>query len=191
MCASARAAGIAHFDECSLTSPTINENAPSPPLDHSRMHRLEAFDRPLYARLIGFGDGPRPDPSEAWRTTLAAADAALWRAGTLRDLAVPPVIRETLHTLRDGLPVPAEQWKALQAAFIDAVSMGSGLRPGRMLDDDPASPHVLAYHDLTRLIEILLLWNLDDDADGPAIKYPEIAYLAEQISLTPVDAREN
>jgi hypothetical protein len=42
---------------------------------------------------------------------------------------------------------------------------------------------VRAYHDLTRLAELLLLWNLDG-ADRK-IKYPEIAYLAEQIKLTP------
>lgn len=54
-----------------------------------------------------------------------------------------------------------------------------------MLNDEAASPYVLAYHDLARLIEILLLWNLDDDTDGPGIKYPEIAYLAEQIHRAP------
>ena len=41
------------------------------------------------------------------------------------------------------------------------------------------SAHVVAYHDLSRLVELLLLWRLDSPA------YPEISYLAGQIALTP------
>lgn len=66
---------------------------------------LETVDRALYARPLGFGDGPLPDPSEAWRMTQEAAEAALGRAGAVRDLAVAPVIREILGTLRSGVPV--------------------------------------------------------------------------------------
>lgn len=55
----------------------------------------------------------------------------------------------------------------------------AGLRPGRIINDGAASAHVLAYHDLSRLTELLLLWRLD----APA--YPEISYLAGQIHLTP------
>jgi hypothetical protein len=55
----------------------------------------------------------------------------------------------------------------------------SGLRPGLMLNDDEAGAHVRGYHDLTLLTELLLLWRLD------STKYPEIAYLAGQINLTP------
>jgi hypothetical protein len=56
---------------------------------------------------------------------------------------------------------------------------GAGLRPGRMAADPSVAAHVLAYHDLARLIELLLLWRLD------SVAYPEIAYLAGQITLTP------
>jgi hypothetical protein len=48
-----------------------------------------------------------------------------------------------------------------------------------MVNDEAASAHVLAYHDLSRLTELLLLWRHAD------IKYPEIAYLAGHISLAP------
>jgi hypothetical protein len=48
-----------------------------------------------------------------------------------------------------------------------------------MFNDDAAGAHVRAYHDLTLLTELLLLWHLD------STKYPEIAYLAGQINLTP------
>jgi hypothetical protein len=48
-----------------------------------------------------------------------------------------------------------------------------------MLNDEAAGADVRAYHDLARLTELLLPWRLD------SIKYPEIAYLAKQIELTP------
>ena len=143
------------------------------------MHRLETLDYALYARLTGFGDGPLPDQSEAWRTTVAAAHLVLGRAGAIRDVAVPPVIREVLDLLGKGLPVPQDRWQGLEAAHIDAVMYSAGLRPGRMVNDGAASAHVLAYHDLARVTELLLLWHLD------SIKYPEIAYVAGQINLTP------
>lgn len=176
----ARAAGVPHCADCPVELSPISETASPMPLDESHMHRLETVDRALYARLLGFGDGPLPDPSEAWRMTQKAAEAALGRAGAVRDLAVSPVIREILGTLRSGVPVKQERWMALEGAYFEAVGMGTSLRPG-LISRDGASPHVLAYFDLSRLIEILLLWGLDNETDGRGIKYPEIAYLARQI----------
>ena len=74
-----------------------------------------------------------------------------------------------------GLPVPASRWQQLEAAHIGALMSGAGLRPGRLGSDAGAAAHVLAYHDLARLIELLLLWRLD------SIAYPEIAYLGKLI----------
>lgn len=179
--APAQTAGVPHFEECSSKSTPISPAEPAMPLDDTHMHRLETIDRSLYARLTGFGDGPLPDQSEAWRTTLAAANTVLGRVGALPDLPVPPVIREVIDLMAKGVPVPRARWTALADARWNVVGMGSGLRPGRILGDDAASPHVRSYHDLARLIELLLLWDLDNDADGPAIKHPEIAYLARQI----------
>ncbi|WAJ48014.1 hypothetical protein OK015_28620 (plasmid) [Mycobacterium sp. Aquia_216] len=175
----ARAASVPHFEDCPAELSPISETAPVMPLDESHMHRLETVDRALYARLLGFGDGPLPDPSEAWRMTQEAAEATLGRAGAVRDLAVPPVIREILGTLRSGVPVKQECWTALEGAYIEAVGMGTSLRPG-LINRDGASPHVLAYFDLSRLVEILLLWGLGETG-GRDIKYPEIAYLTRQI----------
>jgi hypothetical protein len=62
---------------------------------------------------------------------------------------------------------------------VDALMYSAGLRPGRMISDGAASAHVLAYHDLARLTELLLLWRHD------SIMYSEIAYVAKQIDLTP------
>jgi hypothetical protein len=168
-----------HFEDCGRVLSTIAETAPTSALDDSHMHRLETLDRALYARLTGFGDGPRPDRSEAWRTTVAAAQRALGRVGAIRDIAVPPVIRQVIDLLSKGLPVPQDKWEALEAAYVEALMYAAGLRPGRMVNDGAASPHVLGYHDLSRLTELLLLWRLD------SIKYPEIAYIAKQIDLTP------
>jgi hypothetical protein len=170
---------IQHYDDCSRATSPITEDAPASALDDRHAHRLETLDRALYARLTGFGDGPLPDRSEAWRTTLAAAQLALGRAGAIPDLAVAPAIREVLDLLGQGVPVPADRWQDLEAARIAAVMSGAGLRPGRAYSDGAASAHGWAYHDLTRLIELLLLWRLD------GIAYPEIAYLAGQIHLTP------
>lgn len=170
---------IQHFEDCSRSLSPIAEHTPVSQLDDTHAHRLETMDRALYSRLTGFGDGPLPDRSEAWRTTAAAAQLALARAGAIPDLAVPPTIREVLDLLSQGQPVPSGRWQDLEAAHIAVVTTGAGLRPGRMGVDTAVRAHVLAYHDLARLIELLLLWRRE------SIAYPEIAYLAGQIHLTP------
>lgn len=170
---------VPHFEDCARALSPIPEAAPASALDESHMHRLETLDRALYARLTGFGDGPLPDRSEAWRTTLASTHAVLGRVGAIRDFAVPPVVRQVMDLLSKGLPVPQDKWQAMEAAHIDALMYSASLRPGRMVNDEASGVHVGAYHDLARLAELLLLWRLD------SIKYPEIAYLAGQINLTP------
>jgi hypothetical protein len=180
----ARNAGVPHVEDCSRASrPTDPESSPRP-LDNAYMHRLETVDRALYARLTGVGDGRRPDQSEAWRTTTAAAHVALARAGAIPDLAVPSVIREVLDLVGRGLKVSAECWDGLSAAYMVAVTTAAGLRPGRMGVDEIASPHALAQHDLARLTEILLLWKFDSRGSRD-IPYADIAYLAKQINETP------
>jgi hypothetical protein len=172
-------ATIQHFEECSRMTSPLGDDAPVSRLDDVHAHRLETLDRALYSRLTGFGDGPLPDRNEAWRTTVSAAQMALGRAGSIPDLAVKPAIRDVLDLLGQGLPVPSSRWQELEVAHIGAVMAGAGLRPGRMAADPSVAAHVLAYHDLARLIELLLLWRLD------SVAYPEIGYLAGQITLTP------
>lgn len=174
---------IQHFEECSRSG--IPEGSPTSQLDDNHVHRLETMDRALYSRLTGFGDGPLPDRSEAWRTTAAAAQLALGRAGAIPDLAVAPVIREVLDRLGEGLRVSDDSWNKLHAELSVVVARGSGLRPGWFGSDGVASTYVRACHDLARLVELLLLWNLDNDENSSGIKYPDIAYLAGQIHLTP------
>jgi hypothetical protein len=180
----ARNAGVPHVEDCSRASLRTDPDSSPRPLDEAYMHRLETVDRALYARLTGVGDGRRPDQSEAWRTTTAAAHVALARAGAIPDLAVPPVIREVLDLVGRGLKVSAECWDGLSAAYMVAVTTAAGLRPGRMGVDEIASPHALAHHDLARLMEILLLWKFDSRGSRD-IQYADIAYLAKQINETP------
>lgn len=189
--APARSAGVAHFEECS-TKPSPSGAVEPMHLDEGHIHRLETIDRGEYARLTGFGrDGRMPDRSEAWMTTVAAAQTALGRAGMVPDLAVPPIIREVLELLSSGVQVPAGRWQTLRAEAVQLMSTGSGLRPGWLPGDTTAaSPYVRACHDVARLAELLLLWDLDNDADGPDIKHPEIAYLARQIDDSAVGQQE-
>ena len=175
----ARNAGLDLYEDCPRKPAPVVEDAPRSRLDDRHMHRLETLDRALYARLIGYGDGRLPDPSEAWRTTVAAVGTVLERAGALRDFAVPPVIREVMDLMGKGQPVPEDRWGILQAGYVNASLNNAALRPGRLPGDVGASAHSLAYHDLTRVIELLLLWHED------SLKYPEIAYLAALIRMTP------
>jgi hypothetical protein len=170
---------IQFYEECSRSLSPLSDDAPTSQLDDTHTHRLETLDRALYARLTGFGDGPLPDRSEAWRTTISAAQRALGRAGSIPDLPVAPVIRGVLDQLSQGLPVPARCWQELEGVHIGVLMAGAGLRPGRVGSTAGSAAHALALHDLARLIELVLLWRLD------SIAYPEIAYLAGQIHLTP------
>jgi hypothetical protein len=181
----ARAAGVPYFEDCPVDLSPIKDTDPALPLDEKHMHRLETVDRALYARLTGFGDGPLPDRSEAWRTTVSAVEVALGRASAIRDLSVPPAIREVLDVLSKGLRVPQGKWEALESAYLSNVGMASALRPGLAGNSGPRSTHVPAQFSLARLIEILFLWNLADDHDRSGIKYPEIAYLATEIDNAP------
>ncbi len=119
-----------------------------------------------------------------FRSVADDAGGGRGRAGSwgrrVRDLAVPPVIREILGTLRSGVPVRQDRWTALEGAYFDAVGMGTSLRPG-LISRDGASPHVLAYLNLSRLIEILLLWCLGDETGGRGVKYPDIVDLTREI----------
>jgi hypothetical protein len=178
-----RNAGVPHVEDCQRKSlPT--ELVGAPPRDDSHVHRLETVDRALYARLTGVGDGRRPDQSEAWWTTTAAAQVALSRAGAIPDLVVPSVIREVLDLVGRGLKVSAEVWDRLNVAYNVAITTAAGLRPGWMGGEEVASPHVLAHHDLSRLMELLLMWRSESPGRRD-IPYADIAYLAKQIDATP------
>ena len=175
----ARNAGLSRYEDCPRKPTPVAGDPAKSPLDDRHMHRLETVDRALYARLTGFGDGRLPDPSEAWRNTVRSVDTVLDRASALRDFAVPAVVREVMDLMGNGQPVPQDRWNILAAEYVNASLNNAALRPGRLPGDAGASAHALAYHDLTRVIELLLLWKEEE------LKYPEIAYVAAQIQMTP------
>jgi hypothetical protein len=99
------------------------------------------------------------------------------RAAALRDLAVPPVIREILQALTGGVGVPEDRWAALEMEHLTAATNSASHRPGRMLDSAGASPYARAHHNLARVAELLAMWR------DKTPKYPEIEYVSRQIEL--------
>ena len=173
----ARDAGVAHFEDCSLLTSPIPRDDPASELDESHVHRLETFDAALYARLTDVGGATPPDRSQTWKATVAAVVKVLDRASALRDLAVPPVIREILQALTGGVEVPEDRWAALEMEHLTAAANSASHRPGRMLDSDGASPYARAHHNLARVCELLAMWR------DKTPKYPEIEYVIKQIEL--------
>jgi hypothetical protein len=173
----ARDAGVTHFEDCSLLTSPIPHDAAASELDETRWHRLESFDAALYARLTDVGGATPPDRSQAWKATVAAVNKVLDRAAALRDLAVPPVIREVMHALTAGVAVPEDRWAALEMEHLSAAANSASHRPGRMLDSAGASPYARAHHNLARVTELLAMWR------DKTPKYPEIEYVIKQIEL--------
>ena len=173
----ARDAGVTHFEDCSLLTSPIPRDDPASELDETHVHRLETFDAGLYARLTDVGGATPPDRSQTWKATVAAIVKVLDRAAALRDLAVPPVIREILQDLTAGVTVREDRWTALEMEHLTAAANSASHRPGRMLNLDGASPYARAHHNLARVAELLAMWR------DKTPKYPEIEYVIKQIEL--------
>jgi hypothetical protein len=173
----ARDAGVTYFEDCSLLTSPIPRDAAASELDDTHAHRLETFDAGLYARLTDVGGATPPDRSQAWKATVAAVVKALDRASALRDLAVPPVIREILQALTAGVGVSEDRWAALEMEHLTEAANSASHRPGRMLDSAGASPYARAHHNLARVTELLAMWR------DKTPKYPEIEYVIKQVEL--------
>lgn len=173
----ARDAGVTYFEDCSLLTSPIPRDAAASELDEAHVHRLETFEAASYARLTDVGGATPPDRSQTWKATVAAVVKALDRAAAVRDLAVPPVIRETLRALRGGVGVSEDRWAALEMEHLTAAANSASHRPGRMLDSAGASPYARAHHNVARVTELLAMWR------DTTPKYPEIEYVIRQIDL--------
>ncbi len=178
----ARAAGIEHFAEVSRIDLARHPDMQASPHDAEHVHRLETLDRAEYARAAGLSGMPKPGASDAWRTTQSAVQVVLERAGMVRELEVPPVIRHIMEAFGQGVRPRPDLWESLRDGMIRAMGMGYGLRPGFAgVDvDESASAYVRACHDLTRLGELLLLWEHSTCPDAA-----ELAYLYGVIKSTP------
>jgi hypothetical protein len=173
----ARDAGVTYFEDCSLLTSPIPRDAAASELDEAHVHRLETFDAASYARLTDVGGPTPPDRSQTWKATVAAIGKALDRAAAVRDLAVPPVIREILHALTSGVGVPEDRWAALEMEHLSEAANSASHRPGRMLDSAGASPYARAHHNVARVSELLAMWR------DTTPKYAEIEYVIKQIDL--------
>ena len=173
----ARDAGVAQYEDCSLLTSPIPREAAASELDDTHVHRLETFDAGLYDRLTDVGGATPPDRSQTWKATVAAVVKVLDRAAALRDLAVPPVIREILQGLTAGVAVSEDRWTALEMEHLTAAANSASHRPGRMLESTSASPYARAHHNLARVTELLAMWR------DKTPKYPEIEYVIKQIEL--------
>lgn len=171
----ARAAGVPHYEDCSLARSPIPADANPAALDDGHAHRLETLDRGMYARLTGV-TGSAPDRSEAWTATVAGVRTALDRAASIKEVVVPPEIRAVLEVLSRGEAVAAEQWQALEFAGLSSVLQSASQRPGHGPESGEASPFSRAYHNLARASELLMMWNRSND-----LPYTEIAYTAAHI----------
>lgn len=170
----ARRIGVRHYEDCSLMLSPIPPDAPPPPLDETRMHRLETIDRGKYLHLTDPNIPATQHLPMLWQGTDSAVRIALARASTLLGLSVPPVLRHVLATLA-GESVTDEQWTELEMVKLNAVMDSAGQRPGMLADSGGASPYARSYHNLARAAELLLLWRSDEPP------CPEIAYVAWQI----------
>lgn len=171
----AQAAGVPHYEDCSLARSPIPADANPAALDEGHAHRLETLDRGMYARLTGVA-GSAPDRSEAWTATVAGVRTALERAASIKEVVVPPEIRAVLEVLSRGEAVAAEQWQALEFAGLSSVLQSASQRPGHGPESGEASPFARAYHNLARAAELLLMWTRSND-----LPFTEIAYTAAHI----------
>jgi hypothetical protein len=170
---SVRDAGIHHYEECSQTVSPIRADAPTPPLDASRMHRMETLDPAEYAQVVNMG---RPERSMMWPLTEAMVGSVLVRASSLPGLSVPAVIRDVASALSDDKPISEQQWAELDAGRLHVTLDSASARPGRLPESEGASPYARAYYSLARVAELLQMWR------GAEPEYVEIAYIARQIS---------
>lgn len=171
----AQRAAVPHYEDCSLMTSPIPDNAPPPPLDESRMHRLETVDRSDYNRLTNPNTPVAQHLPYAGQATDTTVRAALARASGLLGLSVPAVIRHVLSALTDGEGVTEEQWTELEMVKLTLCLDSAAQRPGRLGDSDGPSDYARAYHNLARAAEALLMWRGDEPACA------EIAYLGWHI----------
>jgi hypothetical protein len=172
----ARDARVRHYEDCSLMVSPIKADAPPPPLDKSRMHRLQTVDRAEYVRLTSMS---RPERSMLWPLSKLVVGSVLVRASGLLGLSVPPVIRQVAAALGHGEPVSDKQWDELELARQNATFDSASQRPGRSPETEGASPYARAYYSLARAAELLSMWRGDEHSP----QCLEIAYVARQISM--------
>ena len=172
----ARAAGVPHYADCPMptTDTPLGEGVVQPPLDETRLHRLQALNPAAYAQL---NTATPVDVRESLAITRQSAHVTFAQAGELLTLPIPPLLREVATHLDCGTAITESQWDELASAVLPmAITDSSGQRPGRIGTDTETSSYARVQHNLARLAELLLLWRRG------APDQREVVYLAHHIA---------
>ena len=171
----ARAAGVPHYADCPVpTDSPLGGGVAQPPLDETRLHRLQALNPAAYAQL---NTATPVDVRESLAITRQTAHVTFTQAGELLTLPIPPLLREIATHLDRGTAITESQWDELASAVLPmAITDSSGQRPGRIGADTEASSYARVQHNLARLAELLLLWR------HGAPDHREVVYLAHHIA---------
>lgn len=172
----ARAAGVPHYADCPMptTDSPLSGGVVQPPLDETRLHRLQALNPAAYAQL---NTATPVDVRESLAITRQTAHVTFTQAGELLTLPVPPLLREIATHLDRGTAITESQWDELASAVLPmAITDSSGQRPGRIGTDTEASSYARVQHNVARLAELLLLWRRG------APDHREVVYLAHHIA---------
>lgn len=172
----ARAAGVPHYADCSMhtTDTPLGGGVVQPPLDETRLHRLQALNPAAYAQL---NTATPVDVRESLAITRQTAHVTFTQAGELLTLPIPPLLREIATHLDRGTAITESQWDELASAVLPmAITDSSGQRPGRIGTDTEASSYARVQHNVARLAELLLLWRRG------APDHREVVYLAHHVA---------
>ena len=172
----ARAAGVPHYADCPMptTDTPLSGGVVQPPLDETRLHRLQALNPAAYAQL---NTATPVDVRESLAITRQTAHLTFTQAGELLTLPIPPLLREIATHLDRGSAITESQWDELASAVLPmAITDSSGQRPGRIGTDTEASSYARVQHNLARLAELLLLWRHGTP------DHREVVYLAHHIA---------
>lgn len=171
----ARAAGVPHYADCPMpTDSPLSGGVVQPPLDETRLHRLQVLNPAAYAQL---NTATPVDVRESLAITRQTAHVTFTQAGELLTLPIPPLLREIATHLDRGSAITEAQWDELASAVLPmAITDSSGQRPGRIGTDTEASSFARVQHNVARLAELLLLWRRS------APDHREVVYLAHHIA---------
>lgn len=171
----ARAVGVPHYADCPMPIDTpLGGGVVQPPLDETRLHRLQALNPATYAQL---NTATPVDVRESLAITRQTAHVTFTQAGELLMLPIPPLLRDIATHLDRGTAITESQWDELAEVILPSVIVDScGSRPGRIGTDTEAPSYARVQHNVARLAELLLLWRRG------APDHREVVYLAHHVA---------
>ena len=154
----ARAAGVPHYADCPVpTDSPLGGGVAQPPLDETRLHRLQALNPAAYAQL---NTATPVDVRESLAITRQTAHVTFTQAGELLTLPIPPLLREIATHLDRGTAitepnrsgtnslVPCYRWRSPTARVSDPAGSAPTRRRRRTRECStiwPGSPSCCCY----------------------------------------------